>query len=111
VGWDLVHLVRWPIIGLSYQPRIIDECGAVGEIRIGRGNRSTRRKPALVPLCPQIPHDLIRARNRADAVGNRRLTAWAMALPTWFYIFITCSSQPAAYSLYRLNYRGMMINN
>jgi hypothetical protein len=28
-------------------------------MRSGRGNRSTRRKPALVPLCaPQIPHDL-----------------------------------------------------
>jgi hypothetical protein len=26
---------------------------------IGKGNRSTRRKPAPVPLCPpQIPHDL-----------------------------------------------------
>jgi hypothetical protein len=26
---------------------------------IGRGNRSTRRKPVPVPLCPpQIPHDL-----------------------------------------------------
>jgi hypothetical protein len=26
-----------------------DECGAVGGIRIGRGNRSTRRKPDPVP--------------------------------------------------------------
>jgi hypothetical protein len=26
---------------------------------IGRGNRSTQRKPAPVPLCPpRIPHDL-----------------------------------------------------
>jgi hypothetical protein len=38
---------------------IDDECGAVGGMRIGRGNQSTRRKPALVPLRPpQIPHDL-----------------------------------------------------
>jgi hypothetical protein len=29
-----------------------DECGAVGGIKIGRENRSTWRKPALVPLCP-----------------------------------------------------------
>jgi hypothetical protein len=44
---------------------IDDECGAVGGI-IGRGNRSTRRKPAPVPLCPlQIPHDLTRVRTRA----------------------------------------------
>jgi hypothetical protein len=36
-----------------------DECGAVGEMRIGKGNRSTRRKPTPVTLCPpQIPHDM-----------------------------------------------------
>jgi hypothetical protein len=36
-----------------------DDCGAVGGMRIGRGNRSTQRKPAPVPICPpQIPHDL-----------------------------------------------------
>jgi hypothetical protein len=39
-------------VGLLYQPRIIDDddYGAVGGMRIGRGNRSTRRKPAPVPL-------------------------------------------------------------
>jgi hypothetical protein len=39
---------------------MIDEgdCGAVGGMKIGRGNRSTRRKPAPAPLCPpQIPLD------------------------------------------------------
>jgi hypothetical protein len=35
-----------------------DECVAVGGMRIGRGNRSTRRKPAPVPISPQIPYDL-----------------------------------------------------
>jgi hypothetical protein len=31
----------------------------------GRRNKSTRRKPAPVPLCPpQIPHDLTSARTR-----------------------------------------------
>jgi hypothetical protein len=30
--------------------------GEFGGIKIGRGNRSTRRKPATAPLCPpQIP--------------------------------------------------------
>jgi hypothetical protein len=49
---------------------------------ISRGNRSTRRKPAQVPLCPaQIQHDLTWARTRAAAVGSRRLTAWAMVRP------------------------------
>jgi hypothetical protein len=46
--------------GLLYQPRMIgeDDCGEMGGIKISRGNRSTRRKPAPTPLClPQIPHD------------------------------------------------------
>jgi hypothetical protein len=49
-------------VGLLYQPQMIndDDYGAIGGMRIGRGNRSTRRKPAPVPLCPpQIPHDLV----------------------------------------------------
>jgi hypothetical protein len=33
--------------------------GEIGRMMIGRGNRSTRRKPAPVPLCPpQTPHTL-----------------------------------------------------
>jgi hypothetical protein len=38
--------------GLLYQPQMIDEgdCGAVGGMRLGRGNRSTRRKSASVNL-------------------------------------------------------------
>jgi hypothetical protein len=48
--------------------------GEIGGM-IGRGNRSTRRKPALVPLCPpQTPH-AARTRTRAAAVGSQRLTA------------------------------------
>jgi hypothetical protein len=46
--------------GLMYQPQMIGEgdCGYIGEMKIGRGNRSTQRKPAPAPLCPpQIPHD------------------------------------------------------
>jgi hypothetical protein len=36
-----------------------NEDGEFGGMMIGRGNRSTRRKPALVSLCPpQIPQDL-----------------------------------------------------
>jgi hypothetical protein len=38
-----------------------EECAAVGGM-IDRGNGSTRRKPAPVPLCSlQIAHDLTRA--------------------------------------------------
>jgi hypothetical protein len=62
-------LVRRPLIGLLYQLRMIDdECGAVGGMRIGRENRSTRRKPAPVPLSPpQIPYDLTLDRTMAIA--------------------------------------------
>jgi hypothetical protein len=64
--------------GLLYQPQMIDEgdCGTIGGIKTGRGNRSAPRKPAAAPLCPpQIPHDQILARTRAAAVGSQRLTA------------------------------------
>jgi hypothetical protein len=48
---------------------------------IGKGNRSTRRKPATVPLWPpQTPHAAW-TRTRAAAVGTQRLTAWATARP------------------------------
>jgi hypothetical protein len=77
-----VHLVRLPIVGLLYRTRMIDDCAAFGGMRIGRGNRSARRKPAPVPLRPpQIPHYLTWDRTRA--VGSRRLTAWAMARPNY----------------------------
>jgi hypothetical protein len=70
--------------GRLYKPQMIDEgdCGATGGMKIGRGNRSTRRKPAPASLCPpQIPHDHTRARTLASSVGSQRLTAGAMALP------------------------------
>jgi hypothetical protein len=48
------------------------EDGEFGGMKIGRGNRSTRRKPAAAPLCPpQIPLD----QTRAAAVRGQRLTA------------------------------------
>jgi hypothetical protein len=48
--------------------------GEIGGM-IGRGTRSTRRKPAPVPLCPpQIPH-ATRTRTRAVAVGSQGLAA------------------------------------
>jgi hypothetical protein len=56
---------NWPIV----PPRMIDEYGAFGGLRIGRGNL------APVPLCPpQIPYDFTWDRTRAAALGNRRLT-------------------------------------
>jgi hypothetical protein len=82
VGWDWVHSVSRPVIGLLYQPQMIDddECETVGGMRNGRGNRSTRRK--LGPgqfRQKQIPHVLPRDITWAYALGGRWLTAWAMA--------------------------------
>jgi hypothetical protein len=86
VLWNWVHLARRPIFGLLYQPRMMDddECGVVGGMRIGRGKPKYSEKSCPVPLCPpQIPHDLTWDRSRAAAVGNQRLTAWAMARPNF----------------------------
>jgi hypothetical protein len=48
-----------------------DDCGAIGEMKIGRGNRSTRRKPAPAPFCPpKIPHDHTRARTPGRRGGK-----------------------------------------
>jgi hypothetical protein len=71
MGRDWAHLVLRPL----FSQMIDDDCGEIGGMRIGRGNRTTRRKPAPMPLYPpQITHDLTWAR-------TRRLTAWAMARP------------------------------
>jgi hypothetical protein len=41
------------------------DIGTIGGMKIGRGNRSTRRKPAPARLCPpQIPLDQTRDRTR-----------------------------------------------
>jgi hypothetical protein len=43
--------------GLLYQPQIGEgDCEAIGGMKIGRGNRSTRRTPAPAPLCPPQIH-------------------------------------------------------
>jgi hypothetical protein len=63
---------EWPIVPT---PGDYDD-GEFGGVKIGRGDRSTRRKPVSAPLCPpQIPLDQTQARTRAAAVGSQRLTA------------------------------------
>jgi hypothetical protein len=62
--------------------------GEIYGIMIGRGNRSTRRKPAPVPLCPpQTPHACPDANTgpRSGKPANNRLsygTAKSVATPT-----------------------------
>jgi hypothetical protein len=51
--------------------------GEIGGIMTGRGNRSTRKKPATVPLCPlQTPHDCPDANpgRRGGKPANNRLS-------------------------------------
>jgi hypothetical protein len=55
---------EWPIVPA---PGDYDN-GEIGGMKIGRGNRSNRRKPAPAPLCPpHIPLDQTGARSRATA--------------------------------------------
>jgi hypothetical protein len=78
--------------------------GEIGGKMIGKGNRSTRRKPAPMPLCPpQTPH-AARTRTRAAAVGSQRLTAWATARLAVVYTgrctpSFTCSMRDTSGSL------------
>jgi hypothetical protein len=69
--WSTRHCGhQWPIVPA---PRNYND-GEIGGM-IDRRNRSTRRKPAPVPLCPpQNPH-AARMRTRAAALGSQRLTA------------------------------------
>jgi hypothetical protein len=63
---------EWPIVPASGD---YDD-GEIDGMKIGRGNRSTRRKPAPATLCPpQIPLDQSRVCTRAAAVGSQGLTA------------------------------------
>jgi hypothetical protein len=61
----------WPIV-----PAPGDYDGEFGGMKIGRGNRSTWRKPTPAPLClPQIPLDQTRDRTQDAVVGSQRLSA------------------------------------
>jgi hypothetical protein len=62
----------WPIV-----PAPGDcEDGEFGGMKIGRGNRSARRKRAPAPLCTsQIPLDQTRAQTRATAMGSQQLSS------------------------------------
>jgi hypothetical protein len=74
VWGETTSATNWPIVPASDDDD--DERGAVGGMRIGRGNRGIRRKPAPVPLCPQqFPHKMTCARTRATALGSGRLIA------------------------------------
>jgi hypothetical protein len=67
-----VHSARRPIVPA---PGDYEDKEFFG-MMIGRGNRSTRRKPAPVSLyAPQLPTDMTGREPGAAAVGSQRLTA------------------------------------
>jgi hypothetical protein len=91
-------------IGLLYQARMIDDDYGM---RISRGNRSTRRKPAPVPLClPQISHVLTWDPTRVAAVGSQRLSAWAMARPLGNTLLISCRHSSSFFLVAYITFRS-----
>jgi hypothetical protein len=98
VVYSWVNSARRPLTSLMFLPPGDYDDGEFGWMKIGKGNRSTRRKPAPAPICPpQMPLDQIMVRTRAAAMGSQRLTAWAMAGP-----------RVATYSSYKLFPEGCM---
>jgi hypothetical protein len=66
-----VNSARRPLLGLLYPASGDYDDGEFGGMKIVMGNRSIRRKPAPVPLCPpQIPLHQTLDRTRAAAVGS-----------------------------------------
>jgi hypothetical protein len=81
-----------------------DECVAVGRV-LGRGNRSFRRNPAPIQLCPpQIPHDLARDRTRVAEAGSQRQTAGS----TLLYFKIKTPWSETSIELYRPSDRRLL---
>jgi hypothetical protein len=66
-------------------PALGDYDGDIGGM-IGRGNRSTRKKPAPMPLCPP---QAARTQTWATMVGSQQLTAWATGWPRG--LLLSCS--------------------
>jgi hypothetical protein len=99
------------------------DCRAIGGLKIGRGNRSTRREPAPAPLFPpQIQHDQTRARTRAAAVGSYYSLLWTYFQCVRFEVLTAVTMTNAVFwdvapcryfvnwrfgGLYRLHLRGI----
>jgi hypothetical protein len=52
ISWGGVRLSQLGTSATIWHIEPDDDCGAVGGMRIGRGNRSTRKKLAPISLCP-----------------------------------------------------------
>jgi hypothetical protein len=74
-GRNMEHTLIAAYVGLLLGYLIMDNkvrlVGYSVVLRINDRNRSTKRKPALLSLCPpQIPHDLILSLTQATAVAH-----------------------------------------
>jgi hypothetical protein len=67
--------------------------GEIGGM-IGRGNRSTRRKPTPVPLCPPQTLHATHTRTWATTVGSQRLTAdlWHGLCNIKLHLLLSCDN-------------------
>jgi hypothetical protein len=65
------------------------EDGEIGGMMIGRGNRSTRRKPAPVPFCPAQTPDAKPDRSGGKPATNRCSFGTALNVPLIESHFIT----------------------
>jgi hypothetical protein len=75
-GWSpkWVHSARWSLLAYCNSTWWLCEVGEFGGMKIGRGKRSTRKKPASAILCPpQILLDQTQAWTEAAAMGSQRL--------------------------------------
>jgi hypothetical protein len=75
---DTESLVTAATTVLLYELRMIgdSDCGEIGAMKIGRGNRSTlEKKPSPVPLCPPQTPTCCPDVNSGAAVESQRLTA------------------------------------
>jgi hypothetical protein len=106
VGWDWVHLVRRPLTGPLYQPRMIDDW-----MWSSRCNENWQEKPkysekpcpsALCP--PQIPHDLTWARTRAAVVKKPETKSLSYGTDVYHPLLFLCGpcieGKLSVYSLY-----------
>jgi hypothetical protein len=80
-GWNWVHSARRPLNGLLYLPWVIVMMENLVKWRLAGETEVLGENLPPAPLCPPHLTCQTRARTRAAAVGNQRLTASAKAAP------------------------------
>jgi hypothetical protein len=87
-GVELSPLLLRSLLSYGFVPSPDGDCGAVGGM-LGRGSRSTRRKPTPVPFCPpQIPHDLIHVSNLGSWKPSTNRLSYGTALSYTYCIIV-----------------------